>query len=261
MHSAGISVGRVGDVARVTLDRPHVRNAFDAATIAALTDAFVVLGRDPAVRAIVLAGSGAAFCAGADRAGLRASRALDDRATRVDARALSRMFRAIDRSPKLVVARVQGFALGGGAGLVAVADVAIAAADARFGFTETKIGLLPAVISPFVLGKIGASHARALALTGERFDAERARHVGLVHEIVASERDLDAAVARVTTEGASASPTALAATKALFARVAASDDDASLDLTAEAIAAQRTSAEGQDGMRAFLEKRPPVWMR
>ena len=261
MQSTRLVVRHEGAIAYVTLARPGVRNAFDATTIAELTSTFDELGGDAAVRAIVLAGEGSAFCGGADVNWMRASLDLDEEANREDARAMSRMFRTIDRVPKAVVARVHGAALGGGAGLVAVCDIAIASVDARFGFTETKLGILPAVISPFVLAKIGASHARALALTGERFDAARALHVGLVHEIVASEPELDAAVARVVNELQSASPTAIAATKALFARVAASGYDDTLELTTRAIAAQRTSAEGQDGLRAFLEKRSPAWVQ
>ncbi len=261
MDRTRLVVRRDGPIAHVMLARPEVRNAFDAGAIAELTATFLGLGADQAVRAIVLAGAGSAFCGGADIAWMRASVELDAEANREDARAMSRMFRAIDRAPKPVVARVHGAALGGGVGLVAVCDVAISAADTRFGFTETKLGLLPAVISPFVLAKIGASHARALALTGERFDAARALQIGLVHEVVAREADLDDAVARVTRELLGASPTAVAATKALLASVAASDYDATLELTAQAIARQRTSPEGQDGLRAFLEKRTPAWTR
>lgn len=261
MQCTRLVVRRDGALAYVTLARPEVRNAFDATMIAELTAAFEELGHDVEIRAIVLEGEGSAFCGGADINWMRASLDLDEEANREDARALSRMFRTIDRVPKAVVARVHGAALGGGAGLVAVCDIAIASTDTRFGFTETKLGILPAVISPFVLAKIGTSHARALALTGERFDAARAMHVGLVHEVVASEPELDAAVARVVRELTTASPTAIAATKALFAHVAASTYDDTLEMTARAIAAQRTSAEGQDGLRAFLEKRSPAWVR
>ncbi len=261
MDSARLCVRRDRHIAYVTLDRPGVRNAFDANTIAEIAAAFEDLGSDADIRAIVLAGTGPAFCGGADIAWMRASLDLSAEANRDDARGMSRMFRVIDRSPKLVVARVHGAALGGGAGLVAVCDIAIASAETTFGFTETKLGILPAVISPFVLAKIGASHARALALTGERFDAARALAIGLVHEVVGSPDALDLSVARILRELASASPTAVANTKALFARVRESDYDATLDLTAQAIAAQRTSAEGQDGLRAFLEKRSPAWAR
>jgi methylglutaconyl-CoA hydratase len=173
---------------------------------------------------------------------------------------MSRMFRAIDTLRKPLIGRIHGAALGGGSGLVACCDVAIASSDTLFGFTETKLGIMPAVISPFVLAKIGLSHARALALTGERFDAARALAIGLVHEVVPTEADLDAAIERVVREVRSASPTGIAATKALFARVSEEAYDATLETTAQAIAAQRTSAEGQDGLRAFLEKRPASWM-
>jgi methylglutaconyl-CoA hydratase len=168
------------------------------------------------------------------------------------------MLRTIDRVPLPVIARVQGAALGGGAGLAAVCDVVIAADDTLFGFTETKLGILPAVISPFVLAKIGRSHARALCLTGERFGAARAKAIGLVHEVVPA-AELDTAVARVLREVESASPTGIAATKRLLAQVAERGYDESLDVTALAIAEQRTSAEGQEGLRAFLEKRRPDW--
>ena len=245
-------------VAHVTLSRPDVRNAFNAELIAQLHAAFEKLGADADVRAIVLGGAGKTFCGGADINWMRASLALSQPENVADAAAMSRMFRAIDRAPKLVVGRVQGAALGGGAGLAAVCDVVVAANDALFGFTETKLGILPAVISPFVLAKIGHSHARALALTGERFDAKRALAISLVHELVPAAA-LDAAVARITSEIASASPSAVARTKALFAMVREQTYDATLDLTATAIAEQRTSPEGQDGLRAFLEKRRPGW--
>jgi methylglutaconyl-CoA hydratase len=256
-----LTVRRDGAVAHVVLDRPEVRNSFNAELIDALRRAFETLDADATVRSIVLSGAGKAFCGGADVNWMRSSLDLTVEQNVEDARAMSRMFRAIDGCSKPVVGRIHGAALGGGAGLAAVCDVALASASSLFGFTETKLGILPAVISPFVLAKIGPSHARALALTGERFGADRALAIGLVHEVVADESGLDAAVARVTAELASASPTAIAATKALFARVRASDYDASLDITAKAIALQRTSAEGQDGLRAFLEKRTPAWTR
>ncbi|GAC1543310.1 MAG: enoyl-CoA hydratase-related protein [Vulcanimicrobiaceae bacterium] len=261
MRPSSLAVRRVGHFAHVELDRPDVRNAFDAASIAEIDEAFTSLSHDPSVRGIVLSGAGALFCGGADIAWMRASLDLSDDENRADARAMSRMFRAIDRSPVPVIARVHGAAMGGGVGLVAVADIAIASSETLFAFSETKLGILPAVISPFVLAKIGRSHARALALTGERFRAPRALAIGLVHEVVATPSDLDAAIDRVCAEIASASPTAIAATKALFADVAESDYDATLELTSRAIARQRTSVEGQDGLRAFLEKRPPAWAR
>jgi methylglutaconyl-CoA hydratase len=258
MGEALVAVRREGPVAYVALDRPEVRNAFNAALIGEIAATFATLGDDPSVRVIVLSGNGKMFCGGADVNWMRGALDLSHEENVEDARRLSRMYRAIDRISKPVVARVQGAALGGGAGLVAVSDVAIAADDAFFGFTETKLGILPAVISPFVVAKVGLSHARALALSGERFDARRALAIGLVHEVVASD-GLDAAVARVVTELLGASATAIAAAKQLFARIAEATYDETLDLTAQAIARQRTSAEGQEGLKAFLEKRRAAW--
>jgi methylglutaconyl-CoA hydratase len=260
METPTVRVLRDGAIAHVVLARPDVRNAFNAELIAALHRSFDDLAADASVRAIVLEGEGKAFCGGADIGWMRASLDLTHEQNVEGARAMSRMFRAIDRIPKPTIAKVHGAALGGGAGLVAVCDVAIASPETIFGFTETKLGILPAVISPFVLAKIGSSHARALALTGERFDAERARAIGLVHEVVAPDA-LDAAVARVCSEIESASPTGITAAKALFAAIAETSYDASLEVTARAIAEQRTSIEGQEGLRAFLERRPAAWSR
>ena len=247
-----------GPIARVCLNRPEVRNAFNAQLIADLRAAFERLGADPAVRAIVLCGEGKSFCGGADIHWMRGSLALSHAENVADAQLMSDMFRAIDRCPKPVIGKIHGAALGGGSGLVSVCDVAIAANDTTFGFTETKLGILPAVISPFVLAKIGPSHARALFLTGERFNAQRAQAIGLVHDVVEPD-DLDSAVDRIILELLSAGPTAVAAAKALIVNVQATDYDGSRDLTAQAIAKQRTSAEGQEGLRAFLERRKPTW--
>jgi methylglutaconyl-CoA hydratase len=260
MQNPPVKVLRDGAIAHVVLARPEVRNAFNAATIEALERSFDDLAGDASVRAIVLSGEGKAFCGGADIAWMRASLERGWERNLEDARAMSRMFRAVDRSPKPTIAKIHGAALGGGAGLAAVCDVAIASDATIFGFTETKLGLIPAVISPFVLAKIGRSHARALTLTGERFGARRALAIGLVHEVVAAE-GLDGAVARICHELESASPGAIAAAKALFAAVAESPYDDSLELTAQAIAAQRTGADGQEGLRAFLERRPAAWPR
>jgi methylglutaconyl-CoA hydratase len=255
-----LRVERAGAVARVVLDRPGVRNAFNAVAIAELAATFAALGDDPGIRAIVLAGEGKTFCGGADIAHMRASIDLGEEANVADARAMSTMFRTIDRVPKPVIARIHGAALGGGVGLVACCDVAIAEQDAIFGFTETKLGIMPAVISPFAIAKIGMSHMRALALTGERFSAGRALAIGLVHEVVAADA-LDSTVARVCAEVLSASPSAIAAAKALLADVSEMPYDATLDVTARAIARQRTTDEGQEGLRAFLDRRPASWVR
>jgi methylglutaconyl-CoA hydratase len=248
-----------GPVAEVRLSRPDVRNAFNAELIAALTAEFEELGKDEAVRAIILSGEGKVFCGGADISWMRASLDLTYDQNVADAKAMSDMFRTIDRCPKPVIGKVHGAALGGGAGLAAVCDIAIASADAIFGFTEVKLGIIPAVISPFVLAKIGVSHARALFLTGERFDAKRAMQIGLVHEVVVADT-LDVCIERITTEIASAGPNAVAAAKALIPRVRAATYEESRDITAEAIAKQRTSPEGQEGLRAFLERRKASWI-
>lgn len=244
-------------VARVTLARPEVRNAFNADVIRELRDAFTALSKESAVRAVVLSGEGKSFCGGADVKWMRGALDLSFDENVADAEAMSDMFRAIDRCSKPVIGRIHGHALGGGAGLVAVCDVAIAQSGTLFGFTEVKLGIIPAVISPFVLSKIGASHARALFLTGERFGVERALAIGLVHEIAADDEELDAAVDRILGELHGAGPEAVAAAKTLIARVGAASYDESRGLTAHAIAKQRTSPEGQEGLRAFLERRTP----
>lgn len=247
-----------GPVAHVRLNRPEVRNAFNAELIAALGRTFEVLGGDSSVRAIVLSGEGSVFCGGADISWMRDSLDLTYEENVADARAMSDMFRTIDNCPKPVIAKIHGAALGGGAGLAAVCDIVVASADAIFGFTEVKLGIIPAVISPFVLAKIGVSNARALFLTGERFDAKRAYHIGLVHEVVVADT-LDVSIERIVTEIVSAGPEAVAAAKSLIPRVRASTYDDSRDLTATAIAARRTSSEGQEGLRAFLERREAGW--
>jgi methylglutaconyl-CoA hydratase len=246
---AALRVERDGDVLRVTLARPEQRNAFDAELIVELAEAFVDVGR---ARAVVLAGEGPSFCAGADVEWMRSSVELSYDENVADATALRRMLEAIDGCPAPVVARVQGHALGGGAGLVACADVAVAAEDAVFAFSETKLGILPAVISPFALAKIGPSAARRYFVTGERFDAATALRIGLVHEVAA---DLDAAVERVLGELRTAGPRAARAAKRLVL-------DAPLEgqETARRIAERRTSDEGQEGLRAFLERRKPSWL-
>jgi methylglutaconyl-CoA hydratase len=246
---AALTVERDGPVLRITLARPDQRNAFDAALIAELAEAFVDVGR---ARAVVLAGEGKSFSAGADVDWMQASASLSYDENVADANALRRMLEAIDGCPAPVVARVQGHALGGGAGLVAAADIAIASEDAVFAFSEVKLGIIPAVISPFALAKIGPGAARRWFLTGERFDAETALQIGLVHEIAA---DLDPAVERVVAELLSAGPHAARWAKRLVRERPDGPE------TARWIAERRTSDEGQEGLAAFLERRPPGWMR
>lgn len=254
MAEPTVSLTFAGGVARVTLARPDVRNAFNAAVIAELHAAFTRIATADDVRAVVIAGEGTVFCGGADVNWMRESLDLPFEANAIDAEKMSDMFRAIDNCPRPVIARIQGAALGGGAGLAAVCDIAIAADDAIFGFTEVKLGIIPAVISPFVLSKIGSSHARALFLTGERFDAARAASIGLVHRVVAA-GELDAAVDRVLAEIRTAGPYAVCAAKLLVRRVLDATYQESRAITTQAIANQRISAEGQEGLRAFLERR------
>ncbi len=254
MSSEILRLSRENGIALVTLARPDVRNAFNADLISQMRVTFDQLAEDASVRAVLLAGDGPVFCGGADVHWMRAALGLSYDENVADAEAMSDMFRAIDRCPKPVIARVHGAALGGGAGLLAVCDIAVASEETLFGFTEVKLGIIPAVISPFVLAKIGASHARALFLTGERFDATRAREIGLVHAVVPF-ADLDAAVGNILAEVRTAGPSAVSAIKALIAEIRAASYDASRDVTAAAIARQRTSEEGQEGLRAFLERR------
>ncbi len=258
---SSLRVERDGPFAQVTLDRPEVRNAFNAELIGELRTTFEALSTEApdALRGVVLAGSGSVFCAGADVDWMRSAIGLGVAENERDAAALHAMLAAVDRCPVPVIARVQGAALGGGMGLCAVSDVVVAAADATFGFTETKLGIIPAVISPFVLAKIGESHARALFATGQRFDADRAMRIGLVHEVVADEVELDARVDQLVGEVRSAGPTAARAAKALVRELRALSPDEARAHTIRHIAQQRTSAEGQEGLGAFLEKRRPSW--
>ena len=245
---ADLRVERDGAVLRITLARPDRRNAFDAALIAALRDAFADVGD---ARAVVLSGEGESFCAGADVEWMRSSVDLSYEENVQDARRLRHMLETIDQCPAPVVARAHGHVLGGGCGLVACADVAIAAEGTQFAFSETKLGIIPAVISPFALAKIGPSAARRYFVTGERFDAEVALRIGLVNEVAA---DLDAAVERVLKEILSAGPEAARHAKRLVL-----ERPEGL-ATERRIAERRTSDEGQEGLRAFLDKRKPGWV-
>jgi methylglutaconyl-CoA hydratase len=245
---AGLRVEREGDVFRVTLAKPERRNAFDAELIAELHEAFSDVGD---ARVVVLAGDGESFCAGADVEWQRASIDLSEEDNVEDALRLYRMLEAVDSCPAPIVARVQGYALGGGSGLVACADVVIAAPDTTFGFTEVRLGIIPAVISPFVFAKIGTGAARRFFLSGERFDSETALRIGLVHEVA---DDLDGTAERITDEILKSGPEATRAAKRL-AREAPSNGEE----LARIAAGLRAGAEGQEGLRAFLEKRTPAW--
>jgi methylglutaconyl-CoA hydratase len=258
---SGLVVARDGPFARVTLARPEVRNALDAEMIEALRttfEGFAVEAPD-ALRGVVLAGHGSVFCAGADIEWMRTSIHLSAADNERDAAALQAMLRAVDTCPVPVIARVHGAALGGAMGLCAVADVVLAVADTTFGFTETRLGLIPAVISTFVLPKIGESHARALFASGQRFGADRALAIGLVHEVVADLATLDGRVDTLLDELRAAGPTATRAAKALVRELRTLDEDEARRHTRRHLAQQRTSAEGQEGLAAFVEKRPPRW--
>jgi len=245
-------------VVRVRLNRPDVRNALDPTTIAALTGVFRGMAEQPDVRAVVLEGTGAIFCGGADIKYMRDALELTQAQNYDDALRLSDMFEAIDACPIPTLVRVQGAALGGGAGLVAVCDIVIAEENALFGFTEAKLGIVPAVISPFVVRKIGAGQARALFPTAERFGAERALRIGLVHEVVPIVQ-LDATIDSKLKELLTSGPQAARLAKHIARTVGGLERDEARGWTAERIAAQRVSPEGQEGLRAFLDKRRPSW--
>ncbi|MEJ7569738.1 MAG: enoyl-CoA hydratase-related protein [Gaiellaceae bacterium] len=244
---SALRIERDGDVLRLTLARPETRNAFDADLIAELSEAFVDVGKS---RAVLLAGEGPSFCAGADVEWMRASVELDYEANMADANALRGMLDAIDRCPAPVLARVQGHAFGGGVGLVACSDIAVAEPNAVFAFSEVKLGIIPAVISPYALAKIGPSASRRYFVTGERFDSATALRIGLIHEVAS---DLDAAVDSILAELRTAAPRAARHAKRL---VLDRPDGAE---TARRIAERRTSDEGQAGLKAFLERRKPNW--
>jgi methylglutaconyl-CoA hydratase len=245
-----------GPVTRITISRPERKNAFDAEVIRSLTGAAREVERT--TRVVVLQSEGDTFCAGADLEWMRGMAGFTLEENRADSRALAEMYRALYQLEMPLVARVQGAAIGGGAGLVAVADIAVASSEASFAFTETRLGILPAVVSPYVVRKIGPARATALFVTGSRIDAARAHAIGLVERVV-EPADLDAAVDRVVEAILSAGPGAVGEAKRLVREVDGRDPADVLDLTVERIAKRRVSDEGQEGMRAFLERRKPRW--
>jgi methylglutaconyl-CoA hydratase len=252
-----ISVEQTGPVVRVTLTRPEVRNAFNEEVGAELT-AWADNVTQTGARVAVLAGAGRTFCAGADLTWMSRMVHYGFEENVRDASAMAAMFNALDSLPIPLIGRVHGAALGGGAGLAAICDIVVAAEDAVFGFTEAKLGILPAVISPFVVQKIGLSAARELFLTASRFGAVRAKAIGLVHAVV-PEAELDKAIDGYVAELLTSAPGAITGAKHLIAAVANRLPVDVSDLTAETIARHRASTEGQEGMRAFLEKRKPGW--
>ena len=249
---------REGVVEYLTLNRPDVRNAFNEQMIADLTAWAASINADDDVRVAVIAGTGKVFSAGADITWMANALNYTHDENVQDANAAARMFAALDTLPIALIGRIHGAALGGGAGLAAVCDVVVTDENAVFGFTEVKLGILPAVISPYALAKIGRSAARELFLTGMRFNAVRAREIGLVHAVVPVDQ-LDTMVVMYVNEFLSAAPDAISTAKALIPRVWARGAFDAAGLTAEAIAARRVSPEGQEGLRAFLEKRKASW--
>ena len=254
-----LDVRRDGGVEYLTLNRPDVRNAFNDGVITELTWWADSVAADPAVRVVVFAGAGKTFCAGADLDWMRRRAGFSHQENLDDASDMARMFLTLDRLPVPVIGRVQGAALGGGTGLAAICDIVVAADNAVFGLTEVRLGLIPAVIAPFVIGKIGRSASRELFLTGARFSADHARTLGLVHAVV-PEADLDQAVAGYVKDLLAGAPGAIRAAKHLLAECAKRSASDAATLCAEAIADRRASPEGQEGIRAFLEKRAPKWV-
>jgi methylglutaconyl-CoA hydratase len=253
-----LRVSRSVPILTVTLNRPAVRNAFDEAMIAELAAVFIDATADREIRVIVLEGEGKSFCAGADVHWMQRAAGFSREENLEDARKMARMLRMIDTCAKPVIGRIHGAAIGGGVGLTAVCDIAIAAKGTVFSLAEVKLGILPAVISPYVLRAIGARNARQYFLTGERFDADEAFRIGLIHA-VAEGADLDAAVERKIDALLTSGPEAVAAAKRMIDAVSSMEIDAAFPVTAEAIAERRVSDEGKEGLSAFLEKRKPRW--
>ena len=242
----------------VTLNRPEVHNAFNDQLITEAVELFRGVAQRN-VRAVVLRGSGSNFCAGADLNWMSGMLGYSRDENVRDSSNLARMYACLNECPVPVVGRVQGAAIGGGVGLVAVCDIVICTRDAKFGLAEVKLGILPAVISPYVIAKIGESHARALFMTGERFDAERALRIGLVHRVADDTAAMDAAINDTIAQIKTSGPDAVRECKKLIAHVASHDLIDSVPYTIEAIASRRVSEEGQSGMKAFLKKEKPPW--
>jgi len=257
-HTVLVSIE--SSIATVTLNRPEVHNALNAGIVSELMNAFRNTAGDESIRVIVLRGNGESFCAGADVNWMRGSLNLSREENVEDARRMSDMFAAIDEAPQAVIGCVHGAALGGGMGLIAVCDIVVAAEETVFGFTETRLGIIPAVISRFVVPKIGPSWARRLFLTGERFGTDRAREIGLVHDVVSADQ-LDATVTELSDALRASGPNAVREAKALIAGLLQRAPEERRIFTAEMIATVRTSPEGQEGLQAYLEKRKPAWNR
>ena len=253
-----IEVEHAGAVATVRLQRAEVHNAFNARMIGELMTCFEMLADDTTVRAVILTGTGRSFCAGADIQWMQASLDFTYDENIADADRLAAMYEAINTLPKPLIGRINGAAIGGGAGLVACCDVAIAVEHAVFGFGEVRLGILPAVIARYVVPTIGPSHARALFVTGARFSAARAAEIGLVHQVVAVDT-LDTAVTEVVADVLRSGPAATGRAKALVEAMITLPPEERRAYSVRAIAEARMSPEGQAGLQAFLRKAPPPW--
>jgi methylglutaconyl-CoA hydratase len=249
-----------GAVATVTLNRPSLHNAFNDELIATITQAFEALGQDSTVRVIVLRAAGASFSAGGDLNWMKRAATYSAEENFRDARAGANMFLTVARCPKPVLARVHGRALGGGCGLVACCDMSVALESVEFGLPEVKIGLLPGIIGPFLIARIGVGNAREYFLTGARFSAQRALEIGLIQRMAADEAAMDATIDAWITELLTASPAAVAAAKKLISDISDRPLDSVLDTAALSIANARTSPEGQAGVEAFLSRTKPPWI-
>jgi len=255
-----LQVAEERSVVSVTLNRPDVHNAFNDELIREASEVFSALEKRTDVRAVVLRAVGPNFCAGADLNWMSGMVSYSREENIRDSSLLANMFAQIDDCPHPVVGRIQGAAIGGGVGLVSVCDIAIATSRSRFGLSEVKLGIIPAVISPYVIAKIGQSHARALFLTGERFDAARALQIGLVHRLAESDEELDRLTVETIDQLLSSGPEAVRACKKLIRHLAASERADAIAYTIEAIAQRRVSTEGQQGMAAFLKKERAPWI-
>jgi len=255
-----LSTRRDGAVAQLRLNRPDVRNAFNEDLIAEMTDWALATRADRDIRVAVLSGEGAVFSAGGDANWMAKTIAYSKEENLADATAAAEMFAVLDALPAVVIGRIHGGAFGGGAGLAAICDVAVAEENTMFGFTEVRLGLIPAVIAPFVLRRIGLAAARELFLTGARFPARRAQEIGLIHAVVPAAA-MDSTIDEYIRQVLASSPEAVIAAKTLIRDIFARPLDEALPIAAHAIATQRVSPAGQEGLRAFLDKRKPSWQR
>lgn len=253
-----LNVTQQGPITRVRLNRPEVRNAFNAELIRELRVQFDVLKKEKSTRVVILSGEGESFSAGADLNWMKSMVGATRKANEADATKLAELLQTLDRFPKPLIGKVHGAAIGGGVGLVSVCDMVVASEETIFSLAEVKLGLIPAVISPYVIAKMGSHQARRYFLTGERFRADEARRIGLIHEVVSS-ADLETRVDTVARDLLSSGPEAMGAAKELIRKVSGDILPTTRDYTAKKISALRVSDEGQEGMRAFLEKRKPAW--